>query len=154
MSNNNPQRISPRFSSSTSHTPNDTVRSSPAGKRNKIYSQDPNFLPQGNLNSLDPNILQFYLQKLDLLYQNLEGRVLKLEQLFSTEINNGNNFSTMIPTIDNNIDVGHFEFNSAIIAPSICSNSSSSTHGSILEPNHKEFNVIIQYNELIILVLI
>lgn len=155
MSSNNPQRTSPRFSSSTSHIPSDTGRSSPTLKRNIIYSsssQNPNcatsaaeILSQSDLNTLNPNVLHFYLQKLELLYQNLDGRVQKLEQLFNAEINNNqnNNFNNILPAIDNNNNVvGHFEFNPAIIAPSNSSISSSSTNCSIHEPIQKEVSVI------------
>lgn len=156
MSSNNPQRTSPRFASSTSHIPNDTGQSSPTLKRNIIYSsssQNPNcatsaaeILSQGDLNTSNPNVLYFYLQKLELLYQNLDGRVQKLEQLFDAEINNSNNnnnnFNNILPTINNNNVVGHFEFNPATIAPSNSSISSSSTNCSIHEPIQKEVSVI------------
>lgn len=152
MSNNNPQRTSPRFFSSTTHIPNDpSIRNSPTVKLNIMYSSSAQnsdsvtsaaaILSQGDLNTLNPNALQFYLQKLDLLYQNLNVRVHKLEQLFHADITNtinNNNFNIMAQTIDINNDVGQFEFN-----PSNCSiNSSSSTHSFILEQNQKEISVI------------
>lgn len=164
-SNNNiPHRTSPRFSSSTNHNTNGgNTPTRATSKRNKIYSSsslDSNcvtsaaaILSQGDSGTLNPNKMQIYLQKLDLLYQSLERRVLKLEQIFSGDLtipysnnttntaNNSNHYNTIISTIDNN--AGNFEFNPSTIVPSsIGSTSSSSTLCSLLEPIHKEISVI------------
>ena len=175
MSQNNPHRTSPRFNSSSANNTfnltasNFNTRNSPtrmSGKRNKIFStssQDPDcvaaaasILSQSDLNNIHPNNMQFYLQKLDLLYQNLEGRIQKLENILSEQIfgvdsgvinPNNSHFNAIInahPSIDNSSTSGNnFEFNPATIVPSNCSTSSTSSICSILEPVPKEISVII-----------
>lgn len=170
--NNNKQRTSPRFADNP--TLNDNQMSSPIRmdiKRSKAYSssQDPNcvadaaaILSQSDLNNIDPKIMNYYLQKLDLVYQNLDGRVKKLEHIFADQLfginrgaaevsllhnNNGNIESNNSSIYNNSTSSGQFEFNPSSISgtsvvPSNCSGSSSSTIGSIMEPIQREINVI------------
>ena len=185
MGDNNPHRTSPRLSSSSSTSINTSdngikSRSSPTrvnGKRNRSNSssfKDPNcvttaaeILSKSELSNVNHhNGLHFYLQKLDLLYQNLEGRVQKLEHIFSDQIfgvdngvfdNNNNPYNQMIhnhPKINNtntasNTD-NQFAFNSNTIIPSNCSSSSTSTISSILEPIQREINVNVKGERLLI----
>lgn len=95
---NNPQRTSPRFS----NPPNGSLyfgtsavnnfesnnNATPCNNRKRSSSNVVfNSVEEQNLNSavLDPNTIQLYLQKLDLLYQNLEGRVQKLENIVADQ---------------------------------------------------------------------
>lgn len=176
MSNNNPHRTSPRFSSSpspttinknaitsnttTSSTSNNVNTTSPTSKRNKVYNsnQDQNcisnaaaILSQTDLNNVAPNNVQFYIQKLGLLYHNLEGRVQKLEHIFADQlfrasrgVGSGIVHNNAIYPADNNNNNNTgspYEFNAGTIVPSNCGTSSSSTICSILEPVTKEISV-------------
>ena len=163
MSNNNPHRTSPRFSSSPSPTINKnaitSTTTSPTSKRKKVYnsSQDRNcvantaaILSQTDLNNIPPNNVQFYIQKLGLLYHNLEGRVQKLEHIFADQLFRASRCvgssivhnNAIYPADNNNNNTGSpYEFNPATIVPSNCGTSSSSTICSILEPVPKEISV-------------
>ena len=180
MSNNNSHRTSPRFSSpNTNHAmpdSNSNLKDSPTrmnGKRNKIYNsfQDSNcgsttaaISYQKGLNNVNPENVQFYIQNLGLLCQNLEGRIQKLEHIFSEQlfgatrgigcggINTYTIYDSLIynSTVDKAASAtsagGPYAFNPATIVPSSCGTSSSSTICSILEPIHKEMNVITKSN--------
>ena len=120
---------------------------------------------ESSLNSTNIN-MQFYLQKLDLLYQNLEGRVQKLESIVvdqflitshppysvvsrNAQINNsGAGFNMSDFSIVSNSTSTSTSTSSSNLIPTVTSTipttSSTSTICSLLEPAQKEITVNIK----------
>lgn len=150
---NNPQRTSPRFAKSTTslqyyegHNNNDSVTNngvtyvdnsnnvSPirAKKRNtsgNIFSPMEEQVVTMNP-SVDPEAMQIYLQKLDLLYKNLENRVQKLENIVADQLFTiTSNPPYPIVSRNSQIDNSGTDFNMSNF--SISSNSTTTTASSI-----------------------
>lgn len=185
--NNSPQRTSPRFSNSNnapqyydnnyqnnginnlkvSSTNNSDHVSPTRGKKrnssNRIFSalEEQQATIESSMNS---NNMHLYLQKLDLLYQNLEGRVQKLELIVSDQFlittsnppydvvsrnaqisNSGAGFSMS----DFSIASKSTSSSASILIPTVSStvptSSSTSTICSLLEPFQKEITVNISH---------
>lgn len=121
--------------------------------------------------AIESNNMQFYLQKLDLLYQNLEGRVQKLESIVADQllITNSNppyavvSRNSQINNSGAGFNMSDFSIGSSSTSTStntliptvnnaIPTTSSTSTICSLLEPVQKEISVLITAGFFIILI--
>ena len=186
--NNNQQRTSPRFSNSTTspqyfevsannyHGNNATlnmasfndVNGTPTrAKKRNTSSRTFGPIEQTTL-TFDPNNMQLYIQKLDLLYKNLEGRVQKLENIVADQFmitsnspytvvsrnsqtdNSGTGFNmTDFSLVSSSTSTSNTTLINSSAVPSVSNTipsvGSTSTICSLLEPVQKEISVNLTY---------
>lgn len=95
MSNNNTNRTSPRFANTNFEMGDINAGTTPIRPKKKVTTNN-NRIYDSSFDDSNPaahivahtnnNNMQFHLQKLDFLYQNLEGRVSKLERIIAEQL--------------------------------------------------------------------